>query len=240
LGRHKKEIHPFEDASPVEAICRKTDAAHLLLASHSKKRPSTLTFCRLFDGSILDMVETHVVGARSIRELGSVPCGVGLKPAFAFLGELWDQKEDFRMLRNLLLDCYRGVEVEEADLGGLETFISCLAVQRPPGPDADPGEELVLLRVYRVSMNSRVDSRVPAVHLTEMGPRLDMRLGRTKAAHPDLMKEALRKVRDLEPRTKKNVSKTVLGDTFGRVHVGDQKLGTLQTRKLKGLKETTK
>lgn len=238
MGRSNKDVHPFDDAVVVEAAAKKADAALFALASHTKKRPSTLTFGRLFDGSLLDMVEVHIVEGRSIRDIGAVPCGVGIKPAFAFLGDLWEEKEDFRMFKNILLDFYRGSELDEADLHGMETYISVTAVRGSDSSGETNGDvaDHVLFRVYRINMISKPGARVPDTVLTEMGPRLDMRIGRTRPANPDVMKEALRKVRDLEPRTKKNVIKNVIGDTFGRVHVGDQKLASLQARKLKGLK----
>lgn len=39
-------------------------------------------------------------------------------------------------------------------------------------------------------------------------------------------------------KTKKNISKNALGTTHGRVHMGNQKINTIQTRKMKGLKKT--
>ena len=40
----------------------------------------------------------------------------------------------------------------------------------------------------------------------------------------------------LQPKTKKNVETDIVGDKMGRIHVGKQDLGKLQTRKMKGLK----
>lgn len=51
-----------------------------------------------------------------------------------------------------------------------------------------------------------------------------------------MMKEALRKGKTTEERTKKNISMDVMGDKLGRIHMGKQEMNTLQTRKMKGLK----
>ena len=40
----------------------------------------------------------------------------------------------------------------------------------------------------------------------------------------------------MQPRPKKNVETDIVGDKMGRIHLGRQDLGTLQTRKMKGLK----
>lgn len=50
-------------------------------------------------------------------------------------------------------------------------------------------------------------------------------------------KEALRVPEQLRQKTKKNVEVDNMGDKIGRVHVGKQDLGKLQTRKMKGLKK---
>jgi ribosome production factor 2 len=39
-----------------------------------------------------------------------------------------------------------------------------------------------------------------------------------------------------QAKTKKNIETDVIGDKIGRIHLGRQDLGTLQTRKTKGLK----
>ena len=50
------------------------------------------------------------------------------------------------------------------------------------------------------------------------------------------MREALKKPKQLEPKTKKNIETDMMGDKIGKVHVGKQDLSGLQTRKMKGLK----
>jgi hypothetical protein len=56
----KNEIRPFEDASSLEFFAEKEDASLFVVGSHSKKRPNNLTFARMFDHKLLDMVELGV------------------------------------------------------------------------------------------------------------------------------------------------------------------------------------
>lgn len=42
----------------------------------------------------------------------------------------------------------------------------------------------------------------------------------------------------MQEKKKKNISKDTFGTTFGRIHVGEQKINNIQTRKMKGLKKT--
>ena len=49
----------------------------------------------------------------------------------------------------------------------------------------------------------------------------------------------LKQVKNILKKKKvKNVSEDGLGDTLGRVHIQPQNIGTIQTRKMKGLKES--
>merc|ERR1712183_860139 len=81
-------------------------------------------------------------------------------------------------------------------------------------------------------------TRLPRVELEEMGPRMDMVLRRNHFASHDLFNEACKQNVD-KPKTVKNVSKDAFGSKLGRVHMPAQKIGTIQTKKMKGLKETT-
>lgn len=48
-----------------------------------------------------------------------------------------------------------------------------------------------------------------------------------------------KKVKNVDkPKKIKNVTKDAFGSTLGRVHIPSQRIGTIQTRKMKGLKET--
>ena len=71
-----------------------------------------------------------------------------------------------------------------------------------------------------------------------LGPRIDLTLRRSKLPSEDLMKEALRKPKELKVTKKKNISVDGLGTTHGRIHVGKQEIQKIQTRKMKGLKKT--
>lgn len=71
-----------------------------------------------------------------------------------------------------------------------------------------------------------------------LGPRIDLTLRRSKLPTEDLMKEALKKPKELKVTKKKNISTDNLGTTHGRIHVGKQEIQKIQTRKMKGLKKT--
>ena len=63
-----------------------------------------------------------------------------------------------------------------------------------------------------------------------------MRIGRVREAEPGMWKEAMRKGKRGEGKVRKNVETDRVGDQIGRIHLGRQDLGELQSRKMKGLK----
>jgi ribosome production factor 2 len=56
----KNQIHPFEDHSNLQFFSQKNDASLFVIGTHSKKRPNTLTFARMFDHQLLDMMEVSI------------------------------------------------------------------------------------------------------------------------------------------------------------------------------------
>lgn len=228
FGR-KNILHPFDMGraeTSIEFFSQKNDASLLVVGNHSKKRPHNLCFVRTFDHRILDMVEFSVVGFRSIFGIGGDLCGMGLKPAMMFQGEIFEQRREFKMIQNLFLDFFQGEHVTSLNLKGLESVICLTAL-----------EDRILFRVYRVNLKKATDSTTtPRIELALMGPALDLKLGRIHFPADDLMRQACRVPKELFNKKVKNISRDSVGDQFGRVHVGNQQIGKIQTRKVKALK----
>ena len=76
-----------------------------------------------------------------------------------------------------------------------------------------------------------------------MGPHLDLVLRRHQESDAELLKQALKRAKLKKTHVEKGLGKKNknmevddMGDLRGRVHIGKQDLGKLQTRKMKGLK----
>jgi len=254
----KNDIHPFEDSSSLEFFSDKNDAALMLFGSHSKKRPHALTFVRCFEHKVLDMLEL-LVDAESMRTLSQFKnvrkATVGLKPLVCFAGSLFESpmKNEYTLAKSVLLDFFKGPDVDSVDVEGLQYMISFSVGEES---DADPKPK-IHLRTYLIKTR-KSGQRLPRVEVEEMGPRIDFRMGRVQEAEEGVMKEALRKPKGVEvslfwrvllccvllltcllqPRAKKNIETDLMGDKIGRIHVGKQDLTQLQTRKMKGLKRS--
>lgn len=229
----KNDIRPFEDASSLEFFSQKNDSSLLVFGSHNKKRPNNLTFARTFNYQIYDMIELGLESFKLLKDFRKATFEIGLKPLFTFNGPLFDTHPTFMQIKSLFLDFFRGQITDRLDPAGLQHVISISAGEEEEGHPLP----LIHFRVYLLkTFQSSSGKKLPRVELDEIGPRFDFRIGRIQTVDPEKEKEAFKKAKQLEAKTKKNVETDILGDKVGRVHVGKQEVNKLQTRKMKGLK----
>ncbi|KAL2139753.1 hypothetical protein VTI28DRAFT_4736 [Corynascus sepedonium] len=242
----KNPIHPFEDSSSLAFFSDKNDCSLLLFGSSSKKRPHTITFTRTFDYKILDMLEFYLDGEsfRSLSQFKTEKVPVGMRPLMVFAGTAFESPvpNAFTMAKSMLIDFFRGETSDKIDVEGLRYCVVVTADEptssSTESSSSDPSSAPVLrLRVYTIR-TKRSGQRLPRVELEEHGPRMDFRLGRMQEPDEALLKEAMRRPKAGEERTKKNISTDLMGDKIGRIHTGKLDLSELQTRKMKGLKRS--
>jgi ribosome production factor 2 len=233
----KNDIHPFEDPSSLIFFSEKNDTSLLVFGSSSKKRPNTLTFARTFaTNQILDMIEVHIIPEtfRTLAQFKSRKFAVGLRPMMLFSGTAWDSPvaNEYTILKSFLIDMFKGeTGSDKIDVEGLQYLVS-VAADEPAGDDVKP---TVHLRLYLLD-TKRSGQRLPRIELEEMGPRMDFRVGRSQQPEEGAWKEAMKRPKVGEEKTKKNISTDLMGDKLGRIHLGKLDLSELQTRKMKGLK----
>lgn len=250
----KNDIRPFEDASckcringtlyppqrltqaALEFFSEKNDASLLVLSVSSKKRPHCLTFVRTFDFKVLDMLELYINAAsfRQLQHFKNKKFTTGLKPMIAFHGTVFESptQTKYTLAKSMLLDFFKGQDTSTTDVSGLQYLISISAEEEEEGLPAPQ----IHLRVYLIKTKGKKSEKLPRVEVEEMGPRVDFRVGRERFADDAMWKEALKKPKGTEPKTKKNIDTDIMGDKVGKLHVGKQDFSALQTRKMKGLK----
>lgn len=211
----------------------------MVFGSHNKKRPNCVTLCRIFNSQLLDMCELLLLPATDgdaippINEL-VMHVGLGLRPMMLFTGTPWEDQASSShvMLKSFFLDMFKGEETDRIDVEGLQ-YVLMVAAEEP----RDNLSPVIHLRWYKI-VTKRSGHKLPRVELEEVGPKFDFKVGRMRPATPEAMKEAMKQGKrpNEEMKTKKNISMDSIGDKVGRVHLGKQDLGGLQTRKMKGLK----
>lgn len=230
----KNDIRPFEDASSLEFFAEKNDCSLLVLGTSNKKRPNNLTFARTFNYQIYDMIELKLQNFKFLKDFKKQTFLVGMKPMMAFNSPLFETHPTYMHIKSLFLDFFRGHTTDVLDVAGLQHVISISTEEIKDGDEK--ALPLVYFRVYLLKTFKSDNPKIPRVELDEIGPRFDFRIGRVLAPNPDVEKEAMRKAKQREPKTKKNIDTDILGDKVGRIHMSKQDLGKLQTRKMKGLK----
>ncbi|KAJ1969814.1 rRNA-binding ribosome biosynthesis protein rpf2 [Dimargaris xerosporica] len=229
----KNELRPFDDATQLEQMSRKNDTSLFLFGSHSKKRSHNLVIGRMFDYGVLDMIEMGIEYAIPAKFLDQVKCTVGAKPLFLFQGDAFEFRDDYRKLKNILVDFFHGEFSDGFDLKGFEHLISVTAGPIPEDSDR-PG--LIFFRVMAIHLK-KSGTKYPRVELTEIGPALDLRIRRTKFADEKLWKKATRVPKDLQPRKVQNISRDGLGNKLGRIHLGKQNVEQIPLRQMKAVKK---
>eukprot|EP00842_Homolaphlyctis_polyrhiza_P002158 jgi/Hompol1/2943/HPOL_006242-RA len=221
----RNEIRPFEDPKQLEFLSQKNDAALFVIAANSKKRPHTLTFARMFDYQLLDMIEVGVTNMALIEEFKSVKAAIGNRPLILFSGEAWEANDELRTAKSILFDYFMGDKSSnQIDLRGLTHIVTLTASLLPGEPMGK-----IYIRTYTPILK-KSGVKLPRVELEDAGPHFDFVLRRARVADPEVMKYATKKKKE------KNVTKNSFGERTGRIWLDKQDMSKMQTRKMKGLK----
>ncbi|KAL6258159.1 hypothetical protein P5V15_010114 [Pogonomyrmex californicus] len=226
MMQKKNDIIPFEDITPIEKFTFKYNTPLFMMALHNKKRPHNLVMGRMYERTLLDMIEFGIENYKGLKDFKVEKITSGLKPLLIFNGELFETNHEYGRIKNLLVDMFQREEVQKIRLQGLEHVLSFTAV-----------ENKILLRSYRIFLK-KSNTRIPKIELEEIGPCADLLCRRNKFASEDLFKTACKKPKVIKVKMRKNISKDTFGTTYGRIHVGSQNINSIQTRKMKGLKKT--
>lgn len=186
FNRKNDDVKPFESGGEIklESHCSHLNCSLFALGSHSKKRPHNLILGRLYDFRLYDMIEFGVHDFKSIQQFPAATLAqIGNKPSFVFVGEGFENDDELKHIRSLMLDFFRGRQVENINLKGLDRVIFVSYTTDSP--------RRILFRQYSVKYK-KSGTRVPRTELLEMGPSMDLVVRRVRTAPPDLEKEAMK------------------------------------------------
>jgi ribosome production factor 2 len=222
------DARPFEIGGEValEHFAKRTECSLFALGSHTKKRPHNLILGRFFNNALHDVVEFGVDKYFSIQHFAGAAklVRVGGKPCFVFLGDGFDSVPELKTAKSLLLDFFRGQQVDNINLAGLDHVIFVT----PQSP------KLLLLRQYSIVFK-KSGTRIPRVELAEMGPSLNLSIRRTREAPTELANESMKQPK-VAKRKEKNVGYDNLDGRVGKIYIPKQNLSSIALNKMKGLK----
>jgi ribosome production factor 2 len=243
---------PFEDFSSIEFLSNQNDKSLFAYGSHSKKRPNNLILGRTFDSQLLTMLELGVDLAtyQSIADFDKsgrkATVRYNGKPLFIFQGAAFDSNNNLKLLKSLILDFFRGEELEKINLAALDRIIIITAVDNSSENSLNTeGNDSTNCSVYFRHCGvllKKSGSKFPRVELEEVGPRMNLTMRRIKQGSTEIINEAMK-----QPKTHrnkqiqaKNISSNAMGDRVGRVHMQRQNLQNVAISKMKALKAKRK
>lgn len=221
------DITPFEDTSSLQFLVEKNDCNLFMFGSSSKKRPDNIVLGRIFEQELLDMVELGIKEYKAMSEFHNEKVGTCVKPCLVFNGPKWAQTEEMRRLKSLFIDTFHRETVNAIRLQGIEHVLSFTLTD----------DNQILMRSYKIALK-KSGLKIPRIEVNEIGPSIDFSVRRTKIASDDLYKLSRKQPKQLKMVQKKNISRDKLGNKHGRVHLGKQNIGKVQTRKVRALKKT--
>ncbi|KAK7291990.1 hypothetical protein RIF29_07591 [Crotalaria pallida] len=230
-SRKNENIKPFETGgeTSLEFFSLKTDCSIFVYGSHSKKRPDNLVFGRTYDHHIYDLVEVGVENFKPMESFNydkKIAPKEGSKPFIVFIGEGFENVEELKHLKEVLLDLLRGEVVETLNLAGVDRAYVCAAVS--------PNKVFFSHCALRLKKSGTI---VPRMELVEVGPSMDLVIRRHRLPNDGLRKEAMKTTREKPKKKEKNVKKDVLQGKIGNIYVPDQKIGEMALpNKSKGVK----
>ncbi|GJW75936.1 ribosome production factor 2, partial [Tanacetum coccineum] len=218
-SRRNDNIRPFESGgdTSLEFYSLKTDCSVFVFGSHSKKRPDNLVIGRTYDHHIYDLVEVGVENFKSMASYSydkKIAPLIGSKPFFAFIGEGFENVEELKHLKEVLLDLFRGQVVKSLNLAGLDRVYVVTAVSS--------NKVFFTHCALRLKKSGTV---VPRMELVEVGPSMDLVVRRHKLPDESLRKEAMKIAPELTKKKEKNVSKDPIEGKIGKIYVPDQQVG---------------
>ena len=211
----KNEIRPFEDVTKLEFFCKKNDSSLFMLGNHNKKRPHNIILGRMFDYHLLDMFELGLESFSSLQDFKNSKVTSGSKSGLLFAGEQFadTSNEEFQRLKSLLIDFFRGPEVDNVRLAGIEHILQFTAL-----------EKKVLVRSYKIKL-SKSSTKYPRVELEEIGPSLDLVVRRNQMASEDLFKTACKQVCSARNSITEMYIILLLGEERERGEEGEEQVG---------------
>ncbi|KAI5060114.1 hypothetical protein GOP47_0024534 [Adiantum capillus-veneris] len=222
-------IRPFESGgeSYLEYLSRRTDCSLFVFGSHSKKRPHNLVIGRMYDHHVYDLIEVGVEQFEPMVTFGGAKKyspQEGSKPCLVFIGEGFEQDDQLKHLKEILIDVLRGEVVEAINLAGLDKVFLCVAVGK---------------KVYFKHCAIRLKksgTKVPRIELIEAGPSMDLIIRRNRLPNEELRKEAMKTAWKSSKHKVKNVSRDSLAGKVGRIYMPRQEVNGMALAKMKGLK----
>ena len=176
-----------------------------------------MVFGRVFDNQVLDMFEATILSFEGDYKSALKYFDYGTLPSLICLGDVFETNPVMTRVRNYFTDFFSPFRNEKIFL------------------DVDFGLQLVVTLVGLEDQTivfsfSRFDNKLKT--MTDLGIKLNIKVGRNKIADDELFQEACKELK-LEKKKKKTIELNEFGETMGRVYVRQQDIKTLMLKRIK-------
>ena len=227
LLQKKNNIQPFEDASYIEHVAEKNDAGFVIFGSHNKKRPNNMIIHRMYNQSVLDMIELGVIDVKTMQDFKvKIGIEIGMQPILLFQGDAFDLSENHIKFKNMMLDFFRIKHLQNLNILSAQRIITFTS-------KAVDGE--ILMQQFEAGTINEGLAGDGKVDMKEIGPKVRMEIRRVKHADFDAWKAATRvkKSKAKMVEKKRNISTNELGQRVGKAYIQHQDFSTLALKKPK-------
>eukprot|EP01068_Selenidium_serpulae_P003012 Selendium_serpulae@DN2833_c0_g1_i5.p1 len=139
------------------------------------------------------------------------------KPLLLFQGPGFESSTQLASVKNLFIDMFSGNLINSVDLKEVDHAIVFTALD-PTTYSAAGERQVIRFAHYFVELAP-----------SELGPSFDLTLDRSRVPDLDAWKESMKAPSEDKKKPKKNISTNVLGETRGRIHLGQQNFTDLHT-----------
>lgn len=132
--RKHDDLNPMDDPEyKFINMLNKYDYGLFCFGSSTKKRPNRLVIGRVFNKEILDQAEFTCEDITSGFAKGVSLPQLGAKPLVVFQGPGWEETQQMKNNRSILLDFFRGAKPERVAVEHLDSVIVMTAVEKGKG-----------------------------------------------------------------------------------------------------------
>ncbi|CAL5974762.1 Brix_domain containing protein [Hexamita inflata] len=235
---HTAVENPINDKAQIQQLSKTTDSSLFVHISHTKKRQDNVIFGRMFDHEVAEMFEFQLQTYIGLQDVSSKKPMPQCKPILLFQGDGFNNDDDFRKIKSILQDTFKGRNYDKLSRDALQWVIAFTANNLT---------DKIIVRSYVINdvTNTTMKQVEEPVHLTPMGFQFEL-IRRRREVNALLVQKSMvfeekRKRKDGETVNAEKIEKGIETDEIGRkfaaVHVGMADVKDLNLRKFKGFKE---
>ena len=173
----------------------------------------------------------------------------GSKPGILFQGESFQNDPLLKDIKLFFLDYFNGELMKKFNLITFDhiivfTVINCDEINISKQNQYGINGIILLLRHYKIEYQSSSSSKLPFIHLKEIGPSIDLNLRRFEKGNDEIIKQSMNNINKIKsilnkkPRQKNIYLDKMLKGKYGKIYIeqNQQNINKFKRKKIKALR----